>query len=72
MPTKRRRESGSGEFIIRRKGLLPKPISITFPTEEEGDVYCKRAEESLDRGVVPQALLNNETPILTFPEAVPA
>ncbi|MDN0073992.1 hypothetical protein QU481_03695 [Crenobacter sp. SG2303] len=40
MATKRQRPSGSWEFIVRRKGLLPKPSYLTFETEAEGDAYC--------------------------------
>jgi integrase len=53
MATKRRRGSGSWEFIVKRKGLLPKPISLTFNSEEEGDDYCRKLEKLLDAGVIP-------------------
>jgi hypothetical protein len=36
MATKRKRAS-SWEFVVRRKGLLPKPLYLTFATEAEGD-----------------------------------
>ena len=57
MATKRKRSSSSWEFIIRRKGLLPKPVYLTFSDEKEGDEYVKRVEALLDRGVVPPELL---------------
>lgn len=53
MATKRNR-NGKWEFIIKRSGLLPKPIYLTFADEDEGDVYVRRLEMLLDRGVVPE------------------
>jgi len=55
MATKRQR-GNTWEFIVRRAGLLPKPISLTFDSEKEGDEYCRRLEAQLDRGVVPKDL----------------
>jgi integrase len=57
MATKRVRSSGTWEFTIRRAKLLPKPISLTFECEAEGDRYCARLEQLLDAGVVPEELL---------------
>ena len=53
MATKRKRGS-SWEFIVRRKGVLPKPLYLTFASEEEGDRYVKKLEALLDAGVVPE------------------
>ncbi|BCB27021.1 integrase [Sulfurimicrobium lacus] len=52
MATKRKR-GPSWEYIIRRKGVLPRPISLTFSDEKEGDAYAARVEAMLDRGIVP-------------------
>lgn len=52
MATKRKR-GPSWEYIIRRKGVLPRPISLTFGDEKEGDAYVARVEAMLDRGIVP-------------------
>lgn len=52
MATKRKR-GPSWEYIIRRKGVLPRPISLTFSSEAEGDAYVARVEAMLDRGIVP-------------------
>lgn len=60
MATKRKRSSSSWEFIIRRKGVLPKPAYLTFSDEKEGDEYVKRVEALLDRGVVPPELVGDE------------
>jgi integrase len=52
MPTKRKR-NGKWAFVVKRAGLLPKPLNFTFDTEEEGDAYCARLEQLLDKGIVP-------------------
>lgn len=72
MATKRQRPSGSWEFIVRRKGLLPKPVSLTFPNEAEGDAYCARLEALLDRGVVPPELVDQTPDIATIADAIRA
>jgi hypothetical protein len=55
MSTKRRRAS-SWEYVVKRKGLLSRPISLTFTDEKEGDSYVARLECLLDAGVVPAEL----------------
>lgn len=52
MATKRKR-GNSWNYTIRRAGLLPKPIYLSFDDEAEGDEYVRRVEALLDRGVVP-------------------
>ncbi len=56
MPTKRKRPSGSFEYKITRKGLLPEPVYFTFAGEAEGDEYVRRLEALLHRGIVPDEL----------------
>lgn len=56
MASKRRR-GNSWEFTIKRAALLPKPVTLTFASEQEGDAYCARIEALLDRGVVAPDLL---------------
>ena len=53
MATKRQRSSGSWEYIVKRKSLLPSPLYLSFETEAEGDTYVKRLEALLDKGIVP-------------------
>ena len=53
MATKRQKGS-KWEFVIKRAGVLPKPIYLTFEIESEGDAYVRRVEQLLDRGVVPE------------------
>ncbi|WP_047237753.1 site-specific integrase [Chromobacterium subtsugae] len=70
MATKRQRTSGSWEFIVRRKGLLPKPVSFTFDSEAEGDAYCARLEALLDRGIIPADLVDERPAIATIRDAL--
>lgn len=60
MATKRKRSSGSIEYVVRRRGLLPKPIYLTFDSEEEGDQYVARLESLLDQGIVPEAFAEHQ------------
>jgi integrase len=53
MAGKRQRPNGTWEFVFKRKGVLPEPVYFTFDSEEEGDRYAARAEELLERGLVP-------------------
>lgn len=53
MPGKRERENGTWEYVFKRKGVLPKPLYLTFDTEAEGDAYGARLEALLDQGYVP-------------------
>lgn len=54
MANKRQRPSGTWEYAIKRAKLLPKPLSLTFDTEEEGDAYVARLQQLLDAGIVPE------------------
>ena len=54
------------EFCIRRKGLLPKPIWLSFKTEDEGIAYCERIERLLDAGVVPDELSDRSQSLTTI------
>lgn len=55
MPGKRQRENGTWEYVFKRKGVLPKPLYLTFDTEAEGDAYAAKLEPLLDQGYVPAA-----------------
>lgn len=62
MATKRKRGS-TWEYIVKRKALLPKPLSLTFDSEEEGDRYVARLEQLLDAGIIPPEFLpDKDTP----------
>ena len=70
MATKRLRPSGTWEYIIRRSKLLPKPLSFTFRSEEEGDAYVARLEQLLDAGIVPADVVEQREAIATTLDAV--
>ncbi|MGC1547446.1 MAG: site-specific integrase [Rhodanobacter sp.] len=52
MATKRKRNN-RWHYVVKRQGLLPQPIYLSFEDEVEGDEYVRRIEALLDRGVVP-------------------
>ncbi len=62
MAMKRKRATGSWEYCIRRKGLLPKPVYLTFADEAEGDAYVKRIEAMLDKRILPPELIKTDAP----------
>lgn len=53
MATKRQRQ-GRWHYTIKRAGVLPKPLYLSFDDEAEGDEYVRRVEALLDRGVLPE------------------
>ncbi|MDT3671809.1 MAG: tyrosine-type recombinase/integrase [Aromatoleum sp.] len=70
MPTKRQRSSKSWEFVVRRRGVLPKPLYLTFRDLEEGEAYCRRLEAMLDRGIVPDEFKRQAGGIVILAEAI--
>jgi integrase len=58
MATKRIR-GNTWHYTVRRAGILPKPLYLTFDDEAEGDEYVRRIEALLDRGIVPDELVAN-------------
>lgn len=71
MATKRRRGS-TWEFVVKRKGVLDRPVYFTFADEAEGDAYCARLEALLDRGVVPDELRRQTGGVVTISDAIDA
>ncbi|MEA3641876.1 MAG: site-specific integrase [Lamprobacter sp.] len=65
MATKRKR-GGTWHYVIRRSGLLERPIYLSFGDETEGDAYIRRLEGLLDRGIVPQELVRPSAPAATL------
>jgi hypothetical protein len=59
MATKRRR-GDSWQYTIKRAGLLPQPVYLSFTSEGEGDEYVRRLEAILDRGIVPEELASTK------------
>ncbi len=70
MASKRKRSTGSWEYVVKRKGLLPKPINLTFDTEEEGDAYVAHLEKLLDAGIVPEEFKDKAKAIATIGQAI--
>jgi integrase len=52
-----RQRGDSWAATIKRAGLLPRPVYLTFDTRDAAEDYCRRVEAFLDRGVVPPGLL---------------
>lgn len=69
MASKRRRGT-SWEYIVKRKGVLPKPISLTFSSEDEGDTYCAHLEKLLDAGIIPEEFRAKAKAITTLGMAI--
>lgn len=53
MAGKRQTRTGKWEYVFKRKGVLDKPLYLTFDDEEEGDNYAIRLEKLLEQGIVP-------------------
>ena len=49
----KRQRGDKWEYVVKRAGLLEKPLYLTFDDEAEGDAYVQRLEKLLDRGIVP-------------------
>jgi integrase len=56
MASYRTRSNGTVEAVIKRSGLLPRPVSMTFDSEVEARRVCERIEALLDQGIVPPEL----------------
>lgn len=69
MATKRQRGT-TWEFVVKRKGVLDKPVYLTFADEAEGDAYCARLEALLDRGIVPDELRRQTGGVVTIADAI--
>lgn len=72
MATKRQRGTGSWEYVVKRKGLLPKPIYLTFTDEAAGDQYVVHLEKLLDQGIVPAEFKDKAVPITTLGMSITA
>lgn len=42
MAGKKRLPNGSIQYVVKKAGLLPKPLYFTFANEKEGDAYVAR------------------------------
>jgi integrase len=50
----KRKRGDSWEYIVKRAKVLPKPITLTFRDEAQGDAYVAQLEKLLDAGIVPE------------------
>lgn len=57
MASKPRPKGNKWEYVIKRAGLLDKPLYLSFESIEEGDRVVANIEKLLDRGVVPHELV---------------
>jgi len=69
MATKRKR-GNSFEYIVKRKALLPRPLTLTFKDEAEGDAYIERLEKLLAAGIVPAEFQHSVDTPLTLDKAI--
>lgn len=58
----KRKKGARWEFVIKRAGLLEKPVYLTFDTEEEGDTFCRNVEKLLDQGIIPNDIRPESRP----------
>lgn len=72
MAFKRQRSAESWEYVVQRKGLLPKPINLTFDNETEGDAYVAHLEKLLDAGIVPDEFKGKVQALSTIGESIKA
>lgn len=49
----RKTSSGRFEFVVKKSGVLDKPLYLTFDSEAEGRQYCERVEALLAKGILP-------------------
>lgn len=59
MATKRQRASGSWEYKFQNKSLLPKPVYMTFLSQNQGDRFARYIDGMLQAGIVPNELKQN-------------
>ena len=53
MAGKKQFPNGTWQYVFKKKGVLAKPIYLTFASEQEGYEYARRLEALLGRGIVP-------------------
>lgn len=69
MAGKKQFPNGTWQYTFKRRGVLDKPLYLTFATEAEGDEYAARLDALLDRGIVPAEHQKAEV-VLTIKELV--
>ncbi|AVS68175.1 site-specific integrase [Paracidovorax avenae] len=56
MAGKKQFPNGTWQYTFKRKGVLDKPVYLTFDSEEEGDRYAARVDALLARKILPPEL----------------
>jgi integrase len=69
MATKRQR-GNTWEFVVRRRGVLDRPLYLTFDDPAEGDAYCARLEAMLDRGIIPDEIRKRTGGMVTIADVI--
>lgn len=69
MAGKKQFPNGSWQYTFKKKGVLDKPLYLTFSTEKEGDEYAAKLEALLARGIVPLEHQSSEK-VLTISELI--
>lgn len=69
MAGKKQFPNGSWQYTFKKKGVLAKPLYLTFSTEKEGDEYAAKLEALLARGIVPLEHQASEK-VLTISELI--
>ena len=69
MAGKKQFPNGTWQYTFKKKGVLERPLYMTFDTEAEGDAYASKLEALLDRGIVPSEHQRLER-VLTIAELV--
>jgi len=54
MATKRRRSSSHWEFVVKRKGVLPKPLYLTFTIKPKATPTLRGSKPCLMRASFPK------------------
>jgi integrase len=70
MATKRKRTSGTWEYVVKRKLLLKAPLYLSFESEAEGDAYVKKLEALLNKGIVPAEFQNSADAFTTIGDVI--
>lgn len=66
----KRKRGPAWEYVIKNKKLLPKPITLNYRDEAEGDAYVAQLEALLRAGVVPQEFQERAGALITIGDAM--
>lgn len=55
MASKGRKKGNRWEFVVKKAGVLEKPLYLSFADHDQGVEYCRNLDALLARGIVPAA-----------------